>query len=381
MHSLDRLRGICALSVFLTHWLLWNDAGRASPSLASFYQFAGTVYEGISSVAWPRGGQHPAVVCFFVLSGFCVHGGFEKCRLGGGTVDWSDYFKRRFMRIMPVYWVGALLGLIVVLLQRWAPLDHALLQFHSQAGVGEIVARLGGFGGVWPHEIFVGNQTLCTVAVEILIYAGYPLFYIIAGKKWGWWALGLGSVMVYVSSLWWDDFIDPYVVYSSVFVGSLLWFCGAWVARVFYRGGCSISWPWVLGAWVCFALINQLPIHTGGGLLRQALWAVICGLIIYWLVTRERNMGNDSEGPVAKTLRWWGDISYPLYAVHTPIILIVIWIGFERMGPAAVAVQWLVSLALPIFIAQWVHRHIENRFMVRHSKKGTNAKVKVSAEG
>ena len=371
LHSLDRLRGICALWVFGTHWLLWNYAGSAGSMLSTIFETARAVYEAVSSVTWPQGGQHPAVVCFFVLSGFCVHGGFEKRRRAGGTIDWPEYGKRRFARIMPVYWAGALLGLIVVVLQHWVPVDHALLWFHSQAEGGEIAARLFGYGGLWPREVFVGNQTLGTVAVEMVIYAGYPLFFSLTQRKGGWWIGGIVASVAYIASMWLDDFIDPYVVYASVVVGALLWFCGAWIARVYYRGGRSISGLWVLAAWVLFAFMNQQPMHVGGGLLRQAVWAVLCSLFIYWLVTRERDRGLEVESKTARVLRWWGGISYPLYAIHTPIILIVIWSGGGATGQWPFVYQAVASFVLPVVVAQFVHRQIENRFL--RSRKNKSA--------
>lgn len=331
--------------------------------LSVVFEMAGAVFEAVSSITWPQGGQHPAVVCFFVLSGFCVHGGYERRRLAGGTVDWSQYAKRRFARIMPVYWVGASLGLIVVGLQQWGPVDNALLWFHSQAEAGEIAARIAGFGGLWPHEVFVGNQSLGTVAVEIIIYAGYPLFFFLTGRKGGWWGVGIGAILVYLSSLWLDDVIDPYVLYASVVVGALLWFCGAWTARVYFRGGGAVSLIWVLVSWLLFAFINQQSMHAGAGLLRQAVWAVVCSLFIYWLVTRERDRGKVAEGKEARILRWWGDISYPLYAVHTPVILIVIWSGGEAIEPWGFVYQAVASLILPVLVAQLVHRNIEIRFL------------------
>ena len=188
------------------------------------------------SLAWPTGGQHPALVGFFVLSGFCVHHPFE-CRIGqpGPSVRWSDYFIRRGWRIMPVYWSGALLGLLVVAAVHLQPTENLLLGLHTAATPAQVAARLGGYSGLWPEEIFAGNYILSTVGVEILIYAVYPLFFV-AASAGRWRLLGIIAIGLQVLALVLEPYVNPYVLFSSVLIMALFWYMGALVAHWHQNG-------------------------------------------------------------------------------------------------------------------------------------------------
>lgn len=363
LHGLDRLRGVCALSVFLSHWFLWNSPPAGAEMATQWWGGLMWVYKLIQAVTWPEGSQHPAVVCFFVLSGFCVHGGFENRARAGVAPSWRVYYQRRFNRIMPVYWVGALLGVLFVVAQQARPVDMPLLWFHAQSAPPEIVARLGAFAGLWPREIFAGNLTLGTVAVEILIYVGYPLFHVLIFRaRHGWKLAGLIAVILYVLPLWLDAYLDPFVLYASILVGALLWTMGAGAAHWFYRRSARLRGRWVLGAWVGFIGLNQLPYFVGASLVKQVGWAGVCVAGILWLVGREREETETADSRLARNLNWWGRISYPLYAVHTPVILLVVWFWGGGATPVGFGLQAVLSLGLSVMIAHVVHDRVECRF-------------------
>src|SRR6478736_9179371 len=149
--TLDVLRGLCSLAVFGTHWVLGSSFIPAGAVARGVQRVLLLVNEGFALLTWPTGGQHPAVICFFVLSGFCVHGPFER-RLAqpGPPVSWRDYFVRRAQRIMPVYWAAALLGLIVVAAQHWRPVADPVIGLHTMGTPAQFAARMLGYAGLWP---------------------------------------------------------------------------------------------------------------------------------------------------------------------------------------------------------------------------------------
>ena len=75
--SLDMLRGGCAVTVFLNHWILWSNFTPVGAIETNLQTGFAALYQAFTVLTWPTGGQHPAVICFFVLSGYCVHGIFE----------------------------------------------------------------------------------------------------------------------------------------------------------------------------------------------------------------------------------------------------------------------------------------------------------------
>lgn len=360
--SLDILRGVCALTVFLNHVILYSNFAPAGAVESWLHQWLGRAYQVFTALAWPTGGQHPAVIGFFVLSGFCIHGPFER-RIGrpGPAVAWGDYFIRRTRRIMPVYWAGALLGLLVVAAVNWRPTGDLLLGLHTTATPAQVAARLGGYSGLWLEEVYVGNCTLGTVAVEILIYLAYPLFFFgaVAGR---WWLLGAVAVGLQLLTLVLQPYVDPIVLFGSVLVMVFFWYLGALVAYGREKHGLRVRGWWLGGAWMLFFVLKQIPHFYGLNMLKQALWGVFCMLLIGWLIDWEKRQEALRDRVWSRLLRWLGKISYPLYAVHTPVILLVNWGMLSFGGGHSYAWQLALNLVLSLAVTVAVHHGVEQRF-------------------
>jgi peptidoglycan/LPS O-acetylase OafA/YrhL len=360
--SLDALRGLCSLSVFATHWIL---GASAAPS-GAVAEYIGRVlqkgYEVFNLLVAPTGGHHPAVICFFVLSGFCVHRPAE-CRLAQSqdSEPWGIYFRRRARRILPVYWAGTALGLLVVVLQRWRPQNDPVLIYHTLATPAQVAARVGGYGALWPEEIFLGNPPLGTVGVEILIYLAYPLFF--RAARAGRWRL-LGGIVVglHLLTLPLQPYVDPFVLFGSVLIMSLFWYMGALAAHLYERRDWQVRGWWLCLAWICFLLLKAVPHFYGLNLLKQAVWALVCMLLIVWLLGWEKRH-EALQGQVwSRWLRWTGKISYSLYAVHTPAILLAGWAIFMSTGKANYLAHLGIAFLLTIAATLVVHHGIERRF-------------------
>ena len=361
--SLDILRGGCALTVFLNHWVLWSNFAPVGAGENWLHLWLGRTYEWFTVLCWPTGMQHPAVVCFFVLSGFCVHGPFERRsgQPGGATVAWGGYFSRRTRRIMPVYWAAALFGLVVVAAESWRPTGDALLTLHAAATPAQAAARLVGYSGMWPDEIFAGNYTLGTVGAEILIYVGYPLFFLaaVAGR----WRL-LGAVVLgwQLLALALQPWMNPFVLFGSVLVMALFWYLGALAAHLRQKHDWHVRGWWLGATWLVFLTLKAVPHFYGRNMLKQALWGVLCMLLIVWLLDWEQRRAAWRERKLSRLLRWLGDVSYPLYAVHTPVILLVNWTMLTLLGWHNYSVQLALNLALSLALTVAVHRWVEKKF-------------------
>jgi len=355
-------RGACALTVFLNHWPLWSNFTPVGPAQTFVSQGLSNLYQLFIRLAWPTGGQHPALIFFFVLSGFCVHFPFE-WRLGRqtGVVDWRGYFTRRIRRIMPVYWIGVLLGLLFVTAELWRPTGDPLLKLHSAATPIQVLARLGGWSGLWPEEIFAGNYILHTVSTEILIYAAYPLFYrgAAAGR---WWLLGTVAVFLQLLALALLGFVDPYVLFPGVLMMGLFWFLGALAAHLILSRAWRVP-AWGVGAlWALFLALQQTPHFFGLNLIKQLVWGLVCMTGIVWLISWEQRHEASRDHALVRALRWTGDISYPLYAVHTPVILLVNWSLLTLGTGRSYAWQLSLNLVVPVLVTLAVHHAIELRF-------------------
>jgi len=360
--SLDVFRGVCALTVFLNHWPLWSHFAPVGAVQTFVHEGLNSIYQVFIKLTWPTGGQHPALICFFVLSGFCVHHPFE-WGLGRktATLRWRDYFSRRVRRIMPVYWVGVLLGLVFVAIEHWQPTGDPLLRLHAAATPVQIAARLGGWSGLWPQEIFAGNYILHTVGTEIVIYAAYPLFYRAAAAG-RWWLLGGIAVALQLLALPLLGYVDPFVLFPGVLMMGLFWYLGALAAHLSQKKSFEVSGWWVGALWALFLALQQTPHFFGLNMIKQFIWGLVCMAVIVWLLGWEARHPSLRDRALVRGLRWTGDISYPLYAVHTPVILLVNWCLLTLGDVRSYGWQLMLNLVVPVLITLAVHYLIERRY-------------------
>jgi len=356
------LRGVCALTVFLNHWPLWSNFAPHGAAETSAHDGLAWFYHVFIQLTWPTGGQHPALIGFFVLSGFCIHLPFER-RMGeaGWRPEWRAYFGRRGRRILPVYWVGVSLGLLFVVAEYWRPSGDGLLMLHSQATPLQIAARYGGWSGLWPEEIFAGNYILHTVGTEIVIYAAYPgFFWLAASGRWR--LLLLLAVGLHLLLLPLLQVIDPFVLFPGVVVMGLFWYLGALAAHLRVRQAWTPRGWWLGALWAGFLALQMTPHFFGLNLIKQALWGVLCMFGLLWIVAWECRHEKARGRLLTRFLCWTGDISYPLYAVHTPVILLTNW-ALITFGPTrSYTAQLGLNLWVPLAVTLAVHYGIERRF-------------------
>jgi len=360
--SLDVLRGGCALTVFLNHWVLWSNFQPAGVFESGLHRWLGHAYELFVAIAWPTGAQHPTVVCFFMLSGYCIHVAFER-QIGPATpaIAWGAYFARRAWRILPVYWGASLLGLLFVAAEVWHPTGDPLLRLHAAATPAGVAARLGGYTGVWPHEVFAGNYILGTVAVEMIFYVVYPLFFRAAAAG-RWLALGVGAVSLQFLALLLQPFINPFVLFPGVLIMALFWYSGALAAHLRLKRQWRVKGWWLGAAYALFLGLKLTPYFYGLNLAKQVAWGGFCMLLLCWLLDWETRQDGWREFAPIRFLRRTGVVSYSLYAVHTPVILLVNWAMLTWLGSRNYGLQLGLNLVLAFAATLAFHHLVEERF-------------------
>src|SRR5512135_3200517 len=99
--TLDVLRGVCALTIFVSHWILWARFTPQGGIETALYRGLHAITDTFAWLFWPKGGNHAAVICFFVLSGFCIHIAYARdAQSGRRDIPWRRFYWRRFLRIM-----------------------------------------------------------------------------------------------------------------------------------------------------------------------------------------------------------------------------------------------------------------------------------------
>jgi peptidoglycan/LPS O-acetylase OafA/YrhL len=130
----DSLRGMAILWIAIFHFFMAYDASRhpwilgfasfpaflegCAPS--SFLGTIGCVVDGLLAAIFERGSQ--AVAVFIVASGFGLTYSLVKKGLPPG--GWGLWYRRRVLRLFPLYWLGHLLCLVSPFVVLRDPIDY-----------------------------------------------------------------------------------------------------------------------------------------------------------------------------------------------------------------------------------------------------------------
>jgi peptidoglycan/LPS O-acetylase OafA/YrhL len=384
--ELDGLRGVCALTVAISHITGWAlDRSGAVPALNLFARSAADL----------------SVIIFFVLSGLVI--GLNENSLTART-DYLGYAIRRVTRIYPIYVLGLCAGFLV------SGIPLISLDFAK-----DLV-----FGQMWITPDVPGNSSLWSLHYEALFYALYPIVFFsrLPALRLAL-CLCVGSVFLFLSS-------NHLLVVAAYFS---LWLLGLWLSQ---SPRLSTSLPHYSSLLVPLALTlvayfvaNPLsiviakvapPVYAAAHL-PHPLSAVAVGLPVALLVAASygairRRLGL-ALGPVfaavALTVGWaavhhlfWmptyqvaagtlvvailaglskvrlrlssdilvriGDISYGLYVFHAPIVLFILshtpaktpWYVYVVLGiielALSMAVAWGAERVIQPRISRWVRR-------------------------
>jgi peptidoglycan/LPS O-acetylase OafA/YrhL len=301
--GLDVARGLAACLVVLSHvvalsWVPWG-------------QVPGTPIERFVFAL-----GSPSVDLFFVLSGYVIA---RACV--APPMPWLNYVRWRLIRLLPVAWCGVLLGCLA----RWLinmdnPATGVLWQHLQLPVVG--MDWLAFFSLTVPLNVdFIKiNIALWSLQVEMLFVIVFPLL-LMALRQLSWFALVLIWVLCVIFAL---------VLSSSVFLYLPLFALGMLVAmhppRIFHGSKYALLGVLVGLGWMCLTNlgVELLQSEIGTGFLKRYLdmWgaATVVLSLARWQV----------QPPFV--LRVLGQISYSLYVVHVPIMMLVAWAVHVFLG-------------------------------------------------
>jgi len=133
----DSLRGISILWIAIFHFFMTYDAGRhpwpldfasfpafmdgCAPS--SFLGTIGCILNGLVAAIFERGSN--AVAVFIVASGFGLT--YSLARKGMPQIEWGRWYRRRMLRLFPLYWIAHLICLVSPFVALKDPIDYRFL--------------------------------------------------------------------------------------------------------------------------------------------------------------------------------------------------------------------------------------------------------------
>ncbi len=316
---LDGLRGVAALLVLWYHVL-------------EGYSFSTGLNTGAFPAIAPLNHGYLAVDFFFLLSGFVIGYAYDD-RWQGGRLTTLTFFKRRLIRLHPMVIIGTIIGVIMFCLQggvQWdgtrvatsAIMIAVLLQLFMLPCCPEAFGEVRGNGEMFPLNgpcwslffEYIGNilyavwlRKLSTnVLTTVVILLGISLLGFAAFDVSGDGMLGVGWSM--------GGWGFPAGLLRMLFPYSL----GLLMARVFrptkIRGAfwlCSIA---------LFLIFNVPYIVSDGWVCLNALYDVLCIVCIFPVLVWLGASGTTTDRISSSVCTFLGNISYPLYVVHYPLM-------------------------------------------------------------
>ena len=368
---LDGLRGVAALLVVIYH-------------IFEGFAFAETTNGEGSGLISTLNHGHIAVDFFFILSGFVISYAYDdrwqKMTLGG-------FFKRRLIRLHPMLVMGAVIGTITFLIggrEQWdgtvtpiggvamALLLTALMipalpgSMHEVRGNGEMFPLNGPQWSLFFE--YIGNiiyaliiRRLSTRLLAVLVALLAVLHtWIFVWDLSGYDSVGIGWTIDTIN--FWGGLVRMLFPFT---VGMLL-------ARTFKPRKIKYAF------WICAAILLAsfaVPyIASEGALSLNSLYEVVCIAFVFPIIVWLGACGS-TEGSTGKISGLLGDLSYPLYIVHYPVMyLFYAWLidkhfySFEDtllMPAIVVAVSIALAYACLKLYDEPVRKWLAHKFMNR----------------
>jgi peptidoglycan/LPS O-acetylase OafA/YrhL len=341
---LTGIRGLAALIVMLGHAELWSGAGTHS--------FPAQV----------------AVDLFFVLSGFVIS--LTYLGPGGrGVSDWKGYGLARFARIYPLHLATALaLGGMGVLmaLHNGQPLPNATFNVGQAVQEVLLIAPLPIIGSdtVW-------NNPSWSIGVEWWVY--FTLFPVLALVGWrlpARWAALFALLVLAAVAIWLT--LEPDARETRGWPALARGMAGFFAGWATWRM-VSAREGWMPPSWLAGALglIVLAVAFAFARLSAEPPWFCLplLALLIFALASNPGGAGRFLSLP---PLLWLGDISYSVYMLHVPVLLLMQRVGGEGPALGGPLVWMVICVSASLLLGQLSYRLFERpaQRLIRGLRRG-----------
>ncbi len=338
----DGLRGIAALVVAVGHMV-----GMVPPDHPAT-DFAAADLEHKILWPWLFGGQ--MVWLFILLSGFALAWS-EESRVRRGlprTSVWL-YARRRAWRILPTYYASLLLGTLVVLgLGRWLVHPSPSLDTYEPVTPSGALSHLVLVQNLDPNWLHQLNPPLWSIAVEAQLYLLFPLL-MWASVRWRPYAPALALLAVAKLA----NHFSPIPLF-----GLVTWFAVGVVLAHFARRHVLPRRSVLVVAAMTGGLAFYRGPAAGETTLGQLLWLTVFSCLLVGLIGLPPGRANP---PTWHSITSLGRVSYSLYAVHFPLVLLV-WTTVARCGLGhqwSIVAMFGIGLPTSLVVAAVCFRYVE----------------------
>ena len=309
---LDGLRGVAALMV------IW------------YHVFEGFAFASNSAIETLNHG-YLAVDFFFILSGFVI--GYAYDDRWGKSLTMKDFFKRRLIRLHPMVIMGAVLGAITFCIQGSVQWDGthiaiSMIMLSLLCTIFFIPAMPGvGYEVRGNGEMFPLNGPCWSLFFEYIGNILYALFIRRLSNK----ALTVFVVLLGVALAAFAVFNVS--TYGNIGVGWTL------DGVNFLGGSLRMLFPFSLGMlmsrnfkpmkvkgafWICTSALIALfsvPYREGlEPLCMNGVYEAFCVIVAFPIILWIGASGTTTDKQSTKICKFLGDISYPVYVIHYPLM-------------------------------------------------------------
>lgn len=260
-----------------------------------------------------------AVDLFFILSGFVL------CHAYGGRLSFGNFMMARLIRLYPMFFMGVLVGLVIrggnpfafVFVPDW---DHVLL--------------------------YPMNTALWSVTYELIASIGFALFYRFGLRAWL--VFWFSSLTVWLSFILQFDAGSVGMHWAGVAIG---------MARMTFAFTTGIALHWIYkriklrkeSHWAWLFCLAPVVVTLFGETPLVPLVFVFLPLVVIG--------GAIFEIPSKRFAKVSGDISYPLYAIHQPIVVLFGWVSV----PFVLILAWILDRYFDRPVRKWLTNTVKAR--------------------
>ena len=319
-------------------------------------------------------GGYIGVDIFYVISGFLITGLLLRELDGTGSLALKAFYLRRIKRLLP----ASFFVLFVTAIVAWTVYPTTL-----RHGLGKDIAAAGAYVSnylfaLWQMDYQNLNATppvvihYWSLAVEEQFYLFWP-FIILALYRFGARrAVFIGVAAITIASFLLSLFLTPREpIWSFYSLPTRAWELGIGALLLFIpkRIRFSSNYGWAALALILYGTLtftDKTPFPGTAALVPVIGTAFAIASLNNWPRAMNR-FGN------LKIVQWLGEISYPLYLWHWPVLVIpsVAW------GRSLVAYELLICVLLTALLADLTHRFIEDP--IRYSKPHPKLVIKSGA--
>jgi peptidoglycan/LPS O-acetylase OafA/YrhL len=300
--NLDALRGVAAISVMLYHFSPFITDGKVLPS------------------------SYLAVDLFFLLSGFVIaHAYDRKIETGMG---FGTFLLIRLIRLYPLYLAGTLLGFFYLLIKnRLVPVEYLpLSDIAVMLTTGMFFIPLVGSAY---HTIFPLNPASWSLFFEFIVNIAYFLLFFVLPKRLLT-ALIAGSLALLVVAAVLAGTLDFGMTGQTIISGlprvCFSFFLGVLLCRSIGRYQGRLGFLQTV-YWAEIALVLTLVIFAiaPNGALRP-VYDLACVVLLFPIMVVVGALA-PTHPRASKLYSWLGRISYPIYIIHTPLLMMIAGAG------------------------------------------------------